>query len=142
MVLASLTRPGVSILSGVFVVLGFAHAQEASKHTQPAKEPIQIVADLSDAPRRIFRAEIDLPVTAGSLTLTTPQWIPGTHMPAGPVAKIAGVVFTANGQTYHRPPRSYPKRTLCPGWQQAQPQRESSCNRFNEDKGILDVPFE
>ena len=87
MSLASLTRHSVTILAGVFAALGFAHAQAGAKRTQPAKEPIQIVADLSEAPRRIFRAEIDLPVTAGSLTLTTPQWIPGTHMPAGPVAK-------------------------------------------------------
>jgi predicted metalloprotease with PDZ domain len=96
---ASLTRNGVTILAGVFAALGFADVQAGAKHTQSAKEPIRIVADLSEAPRRIFRAEIDLPVTAGPLTLTTPQWIPGTHMPVGPVAKIAGVAFTANGQT-------------------------------------------
>src|ERR1700693_437128 len=88
--LASLTRHRVTILAGVFAAWGLAHAQGGAKHTQLAKEPIQIVADLSQAPRRIFRAEIDLPVTAGPLTLTTPQWIPGAHMPAGPVAKIAG----------------------------------------------------
>src|SRR5271170_1163923 len=62
------------------------------------KTPIQIVADLSDAPRRIYHAEVDLPVSAGPLTLTTPRWIPGTHMPAGPVQDITGVVFTVNGQ--------------------------------------------
>jgi predicted metalloprotease with PDZ domain len=60
--------------------------------------PIQITADLSDAPRRLFHAEIDLPVTAGPLTLTTPQWIPGHHRPLGPVDSITGVIFTANGQ--------------------------------------------
>ena len=63
------------------------------------KAPIQIVADLSDAPRRLFHAEIDLPVTAGPLTLTTPEWIPGHHMPTTAVSQITGVVFTANGQT-------------------------------------------
>lgn len=63
-----------------------------------AKEPIRIVADLTDAPRKLFHAEIDLPVTAGALTLTTPQWIPGHHMPSGPVGNIVGVEFTANGQ--------------------------------------------
>jgi predicted metalloprotease with PDZ domain len=62
------------------------------------KAPIQITADLSDAPRKLFHAEIDLPVAAGPLTLTTPQWIPGTHMPTGPAASITGVVLTANGQ--------------------------------------------
>jgi predicted metalloprotease with PDZ domain len=60
--------------------------------------PIQIVADLSDAPRKLYHAEIDLPVTAGPLALTTPKWIPGNHMPTGPVDSITGVVFTANGE--------------------------------------------
>lgn len=60
--------------------------------------PIQITADLSDAPRKLYHAEIDLPVTAGPLTLTSPQWIPGNHRPTGPVDAITGVVFTANGQ--------------------------------------------
>ncbi|MFP5209857.1 MAG: M61 family metallopeptidase [Acidobacteriota bacterium] len=61
--------------------------------------PIQILADLTDAPRKLYHAEIDLPVTPGSLDLITPEWIPGTHMPAGPANEITGVVFTANGKT-------------------------------------------
>jgi len=63
------------------------------------KEPIEIVANLTDAPRKLYHTEIDLPVTPGPLTLTTPQWIPGHHMPSGPANDITGVVFTANGQT-------------------------------------------
>src|SRR5271154_6667964 len=65
---------------------------------QAQTTPIQITANLSDAPRKLYHAEIDLPVTPGPLTLTTPQWIPGTHMPSGPAEDITGVVFTANGQ--------------------------------------------
>jgi hypothetical protein len=30
---------------------------------QSQKAPIQITADLSDAPRKLFHAEVDLPVT-------------------------------------------------------------------------------
>lgn len=60
--------------------------------------PIQITADLSDAPRKLYHAEITLPVQPGPLSLITPEWIPGTHMPAGPAEFIAGVVFTANGK--------------------------------------------
>lgn len=68
------------------------------------KPPIRITADLSDAPRKLYHAEIDLPVTAGPITLITPEWIPGTHMPAGPAGSITGVVFTANGErlAWHR----------------------------------------
>lgn len=62
------------------------------------KPPIQIVADLTEAPRKLYHAEIDLPVAPGPLALTTPQWIPGHHMPSGPAADITGVVFTANGR--------------------------------------------
>jgi predicted metalloprotease with PDZ domain len=62
-------------------------------------KPIEIVADLSDAPRKLFHAEIDLPVAPGDVTFITPQWIPGHHMPSGPASEITGVVFTANGQT-------------------------------------------
>jgi len=63
------------------------------------KTPIRIVADLSDAPRKLYHAEVDLPVTQGPVTLTTPKWIPGNHRPTGPVDEITGVVFTADGQT-------------------------------------------
>jgi predicted metalloprotease with PDZ domain len=62
------------------------------------KTPIQIVADLTDAPRKIYHAEVDLPVTPGPLTLTTPRWIPGNHRPTGPVSDITGVVFTIDGK--------------------------------------------
>jgi len=62
------------------------------------KTPIQITADLTEAPRKLYHAEIDIPVTAGPLALITPQWIPGHHSPGGPVADITGVVFTANGK--------------------------------------------
>ena len=62
------------------------------------KTPIQITADLSDAPRKLYHAEVDIPVQPGSVSLTTPKWIPGNHRPTGPVDEISGVVFTANGK--------------------------------------------
>ena len=65
---------------------------------QAQKTPIQITADLSDAPRKLYHAEVDIPVTAGPVSLTTPKWIPGNHRPTGPVDEITGVVFTANGK--------------------------------------------
>jgi len=61
--------------------------------------PIRIVADLSEAPRKLYHADLDLPVKPGPLTLTTPKWIPGNHRPTGPVDDITGVRFTANGET-------------------------------------------
>ena len=77
-----------------FVVFGVAFPFTAVAQ----KTPIRITADLSDAPRKLYHAEIDLPVHAGEATFITPQWIPGTHRPLGPADAITGVVFTANGK--------------------------------------------
>ena len=62
------------------------------------KAPIEITANLTDAPHKLFHADIDFPVSAGPLTLISPQWIPGHHMPSGPADAIVGVVFTADGK--------------------------------------------
>jgi len=77
-----------------FGLLGFGSAVATAQ-----KAPIQIVADLTDAPRKVYHAEVDLPVTAGPLALTTPKWIPGNHRPTGPVDAISGVVFSIDGKT-------------------------------------------
>jgi predicted metalloprotease with PDZ domain len=63
-----------------------------------AQTPIRITADLTEAPRKLYHAEIDLPVKSGPNTFTTPEWIPGNHRPTGPVEDITGVVFTADGK--------------------------------------------
>src|SRR6201996_9132917 len=63
-----------------------------------AQEPIRITADLTEAPRKLYHAEIDLPGKPGPAAFTTPKWIPGNHRPTGPVEDITGVVFTANGK--------------------------------------------
>jgi len=65
---------------------------------QAQNTPIQITADLSEAPRKLYHAEVDIPVKPGPVSLTTPKWIPGNHRPTGPVDDITGVVFTANGK--------------------------------------------
>ena len=84
---------GLLFPATAFCLAAFALAPAMAQRT-----PIQITADLTDAPRKLYHAEIDLPVHAGPLTLTTPEWIPGTHMPAGPAEDITGVVFTVNGK--------------------------------------------
>jgi predicted metalloprotease with PDZ domain len=60
--------------------------------------PIRITADLTEAPRKLYHAEIDLPVKPGPNTFITPEWIPGNHRPTGPVEDITGIVFTADGK--------------------------------------------
>lgn len=61
--------------------------------------PIQITADLTDAPRKLFHAEIDLPVRPGPVSLTEAAWIPGHHAQKFVESDITGIVFTANSQT-------------------------------------------
>jgi predicted metalloprotease with PDZ domain len=60
--------------------------------------PIRITADLTEAPRKLYHAEIDLPAKPGPNTFITPEWIPGNHRPTGPVSDITGIVFTADGK--------------------------------------------
>ena len=79
-----------------FAVFLFAAIFAGSAHAQTA--PIQIIADLTDAPRKLYHAEVELPVEPGPLTLISPQWIPGNHRPTGPVSDITGVVFTVDGK--------------------------------------------
>ena len=59
---------------------------------------ISIALDASDAPRKIFHAQLTIPAVAGTLTLYYPKWIPGEHAPSGPVINLAGLKFTGNGQ--------------------------------------------
>jgi predicted metalloprotease with PDZ domain len=73
-------------------------AQEPTQ-PQPLASPIALHVDLSDAPRRLLHSHLEIPVTAGPLTLEYPQWIPGDHRPTGPIDNLAGIVVHANGQT-------------------------------------------
>jgi predicted metalloprotease with PDZ domain len=60
---------------------------------------ITLALDASEAPGRLFHATLSIPVTGGPLTLLYPKWIPGEHMPSGPIADLTGLKFTAGGQT-------------------------------------------
>jgi predicted metalloprotease with PDZ domain len=59
---------------------------------------ISIALDASDAPRKIFHAQLTIPAAPGTLTLYYPKWIPGEHAPSGPVIDLGGLQFTGNGQ--------------------------------------------
>jgi predicted metalloprotease with PDZ domain len=70
----------------------------AQAPAQPQDSPILLRVDLSDAPRRLIHAHLQIPVNAGPLTLEYPQWIPGDHRPTGPIDNLAGLFIRANGQ--------------------------------------------
>lgn len=94
----SFARPGKSLRSSSFAAVLLSGLVLPSLAAAAQKAPIQITADLSEAPRKLYHAEIDLPVHEGPLALTTPKWIPGNHRPTGPVDDITGVVFSINGK--------------------------------------------
>lgn len=60
---------------------------------------VTISLDATTAPRKAFHATLKIPASAGDLTLYYPKWIPGEHAPDGPVVNLAGLKFSAGGQT-------------------------------------------
>jgi predicted metalloprotease with PDZ domain len=66
--------------------------------------PITVKVDASEAPRRVFHAQLAFPVEPGPLTLYYPKWLPGNHRPTGPIANLVGVHMSAAGQPipWHR----------------------------------------
>src|SRR5208337_4246663 len=68
----------------------------ASAFAGPA--PIQLDVDATDAPRGLLHARLHIPAQPGPLTLFYPKWIPGEHMPSGPINDLTGLKISANGQ--------------------------------------------
>ena len=66
---------------------------------QSAAVPIRLMVDASSAPQKILHARMEIPVSAGALTLYYPEWIPGEHMPDGPIIQVAGMKFSGGGKT-------------------------------------------
>lgn len=61
-------------------------------------QTIQLHVDLTDAPRNIYHAHMQVPVRAGEFSLVFPEWIPGNHRPSGPIGALTGIVMKAGGQ--------------------------------------------
>jgi predicted metalloprotease with PDZ domain len=59
---------------------------------------IRLAVDASHAPQKILHAHEQIPVQAGQLVLFYPEWIPGEHMPDGPIIDVAGMKFSAGGK--------------------------------------------
>jgi len=90
--------------------LGFIFLLSSAAWPQTHAPTISLAVDASEAPRKIFHAQLKIPASPGTLTLYYPKWIPGEHGPTGPVQDLAGLKFTANGQTLKW------RRDLLDGW--------------------------
>ncbi len=61
---------------------------------------ISISVDATDNTRGIFQITEKIPVaSAGPLTLLYPKWIPGHHSDSGSIKELAGISFSAGGQS-------------------------------------------
>ncbi|MGH9683234.1 MAG: M61 family metallopeptidase [Candidatus Acidiferrales bacterium] len=78
-------------VSMIFVALNVA--------AQAPPGPIHLAVDATQAPNKILHIHEQIPVQAGALTLYYPEWIPGEHMPDGPIIEMAGLKFTGGGKT-------------------------------------------
>jgi predicted metalloprotease with PDZ domain len=58
---------------------------------------IRLHVDLTDAPRNIYHAHLQIPVHPGEVSLVFPKWIPGNHRPSGPLAGLTGIRMEAGG---------------------------------------------
>src|SRR5262249_38390436 len=84
--------------------------QKTKATSKSAPATIMISVDASEAPRKIFHAQMAIPANPGTLTLYYPKWIPGEHGPTGPIQDLTGLKFVANGQALKW------RRDLLEGW--------------------------
>jgi predicted metalloprotease with PDZ domain len=89
------------------VLAASAHAQADAQNEAQAKSqeatpsgpaPIRLSVDATQAPQKILHAHLTIPVQPGPLTLCYPEWIPGEHMPDGPIINVAGMKFSSGNQ--------------------------------------------
>ena len=62
------------------------------------QQPIRLRVDATEAPRKIYHAELTIPATPGPMNLFYPKWIPGEHAPTGPITDLAGLKISSGGQ--------------------------------------------
>ena len=54
--------------------------------------------DATDAPMKIIHATLSLPARSGVMSLFYPKWIPGEHMPSGPISNLNNLHVFADGR--------------------------------------------
>lgn len=63
-----------------------------------AQSAIPLRVDATDAARRVFHVQLTVPAHPGPMTLLYPEWIPGDHMPDGPLVQMVGLVIKSAGR--------------------------------------------
>ena len=78
----------------VLILFLLAHLSSSSLTAQA----IRLHVDLTDAPRNIYHAHLQIPAHAGEMSLVFPKWIPGNHRPSGPIGALTGIQMKASGK--------------------------------------------
>lgn len=84
-------RLSVALLSTCFALAGSVLSPAVHAQVQ-----MDIRVDLNDAPRHLLHISENLPAHAGLNTFCYPKWIPGQHLPAGPIDNVSGLEFHAD----------------------------------------------
>jgi len=115
----------------VLAALGLTtRASETSAGADPAAIVLEV--DATDIDHRLLRVREALPVRPGPLTLQFPHWIPGTHSPAGNVARLAGL----------RMQLAAPSGTVAVDWQRDPASVESFRTTIPAGASVLNIAFE
>src|SRR5580692_2605966 len=72
-----------------------------------AAQTIRLHVDLTDAPRNIYHAHLQIPVHSGEISLVFPKFIPGNHRPSGPIGALTGIRMEGAGRplSWQRDPK-------------------------------------
>ena len=88
-------RKTTFLCAGVFALTLFSAGHAGA---QMAPGPIRIEVDTTRAPQKILHAHMQMPVKPRPLDLYYPEWIPGEHMPTGPIVDVAGLKIVGGGK--------------------------------------------
>ncbi len=83
----------------ILAVVALAHEMAPSAQTSARSSGTAITLDVdaTDAPMKILHATLSMVARPGPMTLFYPKWIPGEHMPSGPIANLTGLHLFADG---------------------------------------------
>ncbi|KAK0351127.1 hypothetical protein LTR94_026230, partial [Friedmanniomyces endolithicus] len=74
-------------------------AQIPAPQDTPYLGVIRLSVNATNLAQHIFDVTETIPVSGpGPMTLFFPEWLPGNHGPVGPIAQLAGLEISANGQ--------------------------------------------
>ncbi|PSO09680.1 MULTISPECIES: M61 family metallopeptidase [unclassified Sphingobium] len=82
-------RSGTGLFIGAVCLLSAAQANA---------QPAIVDVDLRDARRGIMHSDLKIPAKPGPMTLVYPRWIPGDHLPAGPIGNLTGLTVKFDGK--------------------------------------------